>query len=122
MIYFICRPLESELDVMSAIDALKKCNPEEDSPHVRRLLSETFTARRSALKSESVTAIKDVVNMYPQLKMFSLVCYSLISTFPRFISTNRQFSKRRWQLSLIVSIRHSYTIHAHCLFLKDHTN
>lgn len=52
---------------------LKKCKPEEDSAHVRRLLKETFLARQANVKEGLFNTAKDIITQVPQSRFYSLV-------------------------------------------------
>ncbi|XP_011858093.1 PREDICTED: uncharacterized protein LOC105555677 [Vollenhovia emeryi] len=69
---------QTDSDTEAALKELdKKCN-NVDTPHVRRLLYETFIVRRSWIEKEA-TEISSIVAKYPQLAVYDLIIFEFIT-------------------------------------------
>lgn len=66
-------------DIETAVKELEKKSNHVDTPYVRRLLQETFVARRFWIEKEA-KGISTVVAKYPQLAVHHLVglCFAII--------------------------------------------
>lgn len=71
LIIYIFRSSGSRTDEESALKALIECDWQEDNSHIRRLIKETLTFRRTWLSNAD--RIIEVLKEYPHLKSSSLV-------------------------------------------------
>lgn len=73
---FYHRPTPVQIDIEDALKELE--NSKGDTPHVRRLLKDTFDERRKWIQNKA-KRIFEVVEKYPHLKLDTLVGFKCAS-------------------------------------------